>query len=44
MAVGINYYFRLVNVSKTPDVTMKNSSVYFYIKIPIGLGADPPKN
>lgn len=44
MAIGINYYYGLVNVSKTPDVTMKNSSVYFYIKIPIGLGADPPKN
>lgn len=43
MAVGINYYYGLVNVSKTPDVTMKNSSVYFYIKIPIGVGTDPAK-
>lgn len=43
MAVGINYYYGLVNVCKTPDVTMKNSSVYFYIKIPIGVGADPAK-
>jgi hypothetical protein len=41
MAVGINYYFGLVNVSKNPDVTMKNSSVNFYIKIPIGLGKEP---
>jgi len=40
MAVGINYYYGLVNVSKTPDVTMKNSSIYFYIKIPIGLGGE----
>jgi len=43
MAFGVNYYYGLVNVSKTPDVTMKNSSVYFYMKLPIGLGADEPK-
>jgi hypothetical protein len=43
MAVGINYYYGLVNVSKTPDVTMQNSSLNFYMKIPIGLGADAPK-
>jgi len=44
MAIGINYYYGLVNVSKTPDVTMKNSSVYLYLKLPIGLGAEQPKN
>jgi len=43
MAVGINYYYGLVNVSKT-DVVMKNSSVYLYLKLPIGLGAEEPKN
>ena len=43
MAVGINYYIGLVNVSKTPDATMKNSSIYLYIKIPIGVSADPAK-
>ena len=43
MAVGINYYYGLVNVSKTPDATMKNSSIYLYIKIPIGVSADPAK-
>jgi hypothetical protein len=42
MAIGINYYYGLVNVSKT-DVAMKNSSVYFYLKLPIGLGAEEPK-
>ena len=41
MAVGINYYYGLVNVSKMPGITMKNSSVYFYMKIPIGLGKEP---
>jgi hypothetical protein len=43
MAIGINYYYGLVNVSKTPDVTMKNSSLYFYIKIPIGITSNPDK-
>jgi hypothetical protein len=42
MAVGVNYYYGLVNVSKT-DVAMKNSSVYVYLKLPIGLGAEEPK-
>lgn len=40
MAAGINYYYGLVNVSKTPDVTMKNSSIHVYIKIPIGIGGE----
>jgi hypothetical protein len=44
MAVGVSYYYGLVNVSLTPDATMKNSSLNFYMKIPIGLGADPPTN
>lgn len=43
MAVGVSYYYGLVNVSLNPDVTMKNSSLNFYMKIPIGLGAKPPK-
>ncbi|MFZ4547949.1 MAG: porin family protein [Bacteroidales bacterium] len=43
MAVGVNYYYGLVNVSKTPDVIMKNSSLYCYIKIPIGVGKEPVK-
>jgi hypothetical protein len=38
-AVGVSYYYGLVNVSKLPDTTMKNSSIYFYVKIPIGAGA-----
>ena len=38
MAVGINYYYGLVDISNVPDLTVKNSAIYFYIKIPIGLG------
>ena len=44
MAVGVSYYYGLVNISLNPDVTMKNSSLNFYMKIPIGLGADPAKD
>jgi len=43
MAIGVSYYYGLVNVSKTPDVTMKNSSLNFYLKLPIGLGGETPK-
>ncbi len=38
MAVGINYYYGLVDVSTNPDVKIKNSAIYFYMKIPIGVG------
>jgi hypothetical protein len=41
MAVGINYYYGLVNVSENPDQKIKNSSIYFYMKIPIGVGKKP---
>ena len=37
MSAGINYYYGLVNVSEMPDLTIKNSYVNFYIKIPIGV-------
>jgi hypothetical protein len=38
MAVGINYYYGLVDVSAEPDQEIRNSALYFYIKIPIGVG------
>lgn len=40
MAVGINYYYGLVDVSTNPDLSIKNSALYFYIKIPIGIGKE----
>lgn len=43
LAFGISYYYGLVNISTTPGVTMRNSSLNFYVKLPIGLGADQPK-
>jgi hypothetical protein len=38
MAVGINYYYGLVDVSADPLQEIRNSALYFYIKIPIGVG------
>jgi len=38
MAVGINYYYGLVDVSSDPAQEIRNSALYFYIKIPIGVG------
>jgi hypothetical protein len=38
MSAGINYYYGLVNVSNMPDLTIKNSYINFFIKIPIGAG------
>lgn len=44
LAVGINYYYGLVNVSKTEAYpTIKNSSVYVYAKIPIGANGKEKK-
>ena len=38
MAVGINCYYGLVDVSTVPDQKIKNSAIYFYMRIPIGVG------
>jgi hypothetical protein len=43
MSAGVGYYYGLVDVSKDPDLEIKNSSLYFFIKIPIGAG-DAAKN
>jgi hypothetical protein len=40
MSAGINYYYGLADVSTTSQ-TIKNSAVYFYFKIPIGVGKEP---
>jgi hypothetical protein len=41
MSAGINYYYGLVDVSANPDLKIKNSAIYFYFKIPIGVGKEP---
>lgn len=37
-AVGINYYYGLMNISNVEGQKMKNSAFYVYFKIPIGAG------
>lgn len=39
-AIGINYYYGLKDVSKVSDMEIRNSSIYFYVKIPIGTNPD----
>jgi len=38
MSAGILYYYGLVDVNRADDINIKNSSIYFYLKIPIGAG------
>ena len=35
ISTGIGYYYGLVNVSERPDLEIRNSSIYFFVKIPI---------
>ena len=37
-SAGVSYYYGLVNLSKDPDVVIRNSSFYFFIRVPIGIG------
>ena len=37
-AVGVNYYYGLMNISKIEGQKLRNSSLYVYFKIPIGAG------
>lgn len=36
-SIGIKYYYGLVNVSEDPEMVIKNSAIYFHVKIPIGM-------
>jgi hypothetical protein len=36
---GINYYYGLTDISKEVGETYQNSSIYIYIKVPIGSGS-----
>jgi hypothetical protein len=44
MAVGINYYYGLVDVSTNPDYKIKNSAINVYMKIPIGVAPKEEKS
>ena len=43
-SIGIQYYYGLVDVSKNPDLDIYNSSIYFFIRIPIGAGVHAKKD
>ena len=40
MSMGLRYYHGLVNVSTLENETLKNSSIYLFFKIPIGVGKE----
>ena len=40
MAVGVKYYYGLIDVSRLEEQAIKNSSLYVYMKIPIGAGTN----
>lgn len=43
MAIGVNYYYGLASVTREPNPHVKNSSIYIYFKLPIGLdGKEKP--
>ena len=44
ISCGINYYYGLKNVSKVDGTTIKNSSIYVYVKVPIGAGGKKKKD
>lgn len=45
MAIGVNYYYGLASVTREPNPHVKNSAIYVYFKLPIGLGGKdkPPE-
>lgn len=43
ISAGIGYYYGLVNVSTVPDLKIKNSSIYFYARLPIEPGKKAEK-
>jgi len=43
MAVGINYYYGLVDVSTVPEFKIKNSAINLYLKVPIGVSPKEEK-
>ena len=37
MSAGVLYYYGLIDVKRAEDISIKNSSIYFFLKIPIGM-------
>ena len=38
VSMGLSYYYGLVNVFKDPNLSARNTSLYVYVRIPIGAG------
>jgi hypothetical protein len=43
MSAGVSYYYGLVDVSNNPNYKIKNSAIYLFMKIPIGVAPKEPK-
>lgn len=43
MSAGVSYYYGLVDVSSNPEYKIKNSAIYLFMKIPIGVAPKEPK-
>jgi hypothetical protein len=37
MSAGVSYYYGLIDVSSNPEYKIKNSAIYLFVKIPIGV-------
>ncbi|MCL6258331.1 PorT family protein [Aquiflexum sp. TKW24L] len=44
MSVGVLYFYGIVDVKKNTDAMVNNSSLNFYLRIPIGVGSKDPKD
>lgn len=42
MSMGLRYYYGLADINKIPETSLRNSSLYLFVKIPIGVGDEPP--
>jgi len=38
MSIGVLYYYGLIDMHRDPEIQSRNSSVYAYMRIPIGMG------
>jgi hypothetical protein len=43
MSAGVSYYYGLVDVSNNPNYQIKNSAIYLFMKIPIGVASKESK-
>lgn len=43
LSAGFLYYYGLMNISEVSGTTLKNSSIYAYVRIPIGAGGKKKK-